>query len=311
MPTPAYSVRHGFTLVELLVVIAIIALLAGMLLAGVSALRLQSRTTKCASNLRNFSSGFMMFAANNNGLLPQANDFDGGGNYYDRITTYVDLYSDTYFCPDTTFPRSMIDKLFADLAPAQYNKVTGTITSAATGLSIIGDANYNADQIRKSVYHTQSYALNRHLARHQQGWRRDETFLAPEPFFNDSSYSIRVAYADKLVFMGEVAGGCSANGVTYVGGYASMDPPGVSSNVVSNGGGNNANGVQYDADFSKISTANKGNMHPRAVHKRTMNIVYLDGHVGREDPLNLCRPGKRNQYTGEGFGFNDSPLIDE
>ena len=307
----ATSRRGGFTLIELLVVIAIIALLAAMLFAGVSALRLQSRITKCAANMRNFSSGFVMFAANNNGLLPQANDFDGAGNYYDRIANYVDLYSDTYFCPDTTFPRTMLDKLFADLTPAQYNKVSGPITSAATGLTIEGDSNYLADQIRKGVYHTQSYAINRHLARHQQGWRRDETVLAPEPFFTDSAYSIRVAYADKLVFMGEVAGGSINGGRTYVGGSPAMDPPGVATNVESNGGGNNANGVQYESDFTKISTANKGSLHPRAVHKRKMNLIYIDGHVGREDPLDLCRPGKRNQYTGEGFGFNESPVIPE
>ena len=305
------SRRGGFTLIELLVVISIIALLAAMLFAGVSALRLQSRITKCAANMRNFSSGFMMFAANNNGLLPQANDFNGAGNYFDRINAYVDLYSDTYFCPDTTFPRPMLDKLFADLTPAQYDKVNGPITSAATGLTIEGDSNYSAEQIRRGVYHTQSYAINRHLARHQQGWTQNESLAASEPFFTDSSYSIRIAYADKLVFMGEIAGGCISNGKTYVGRSPAMDPPGVSSNVVSNGGGNNVNGVQYESDFTKISTANNGGIHPRAVHKRKMNLIYLDGHVGREDPLDLCRPGKRNQYTGEGFGFNETPIIPE
>jgi len=62
--------RKSFTLIELLVVIAIIALLASVLLPALTKAREMGRRIKCVSNLRQFGLAFIMYAQDNDGLLP-------------------------------------------------------------------------------------------------------------------------------------------------------------------------------------------------------------------------------------------------
>jgi prepilin-type N-terminal cleavage/methylation domain-containing protein len=64
------SGRKGFTLIELLVVIAIIALLMGILLPALSAVREQGRRAVCAANEKNMGLGLRLYANDNDGKLP-------------------------------------------------------------------------------------------------------------------------------------------------------------------------------------------------------------------------------------------------
>ena len=69
--------RRAFTLIELLVVISIIALLIGILLPALGAARESARGAVCQSNMRNVSTAFYSYAADNDMYIPGRSSLAG------------------------------------------------------------------------------------------------------------------------------------------------------------------------------------------------------------------------------------------
>ncbi len=69
--------RKGFTLIELLVVISVIALLMAILVPVLQKAKLHARLVICASNQHQIISGIVIYANNNNSLLPPTPSYTG------------------------------------------------------------------------------------------------------------------------------------------------------------------------------------------------------------------------------------------
>jgi prepilin-type N-terminal cleavage/methylation domain-containing protein len=146
------KIARGFTLMELLVVIAIVAILAALLLVGVSRAKAKAQRTVCLNNLRQISLGVRMYSDDSHDAspsvvaasLPLTNPAQSLYSGYRRLmNNYVGLKG----------PPSPQDKLFA--CPADVFNV---------GV-FVGDMEHRGQFVKKSAHDSpdldySSYAFN-------------------------------------------------------------------------------------------------------------------------------------------------------
>jgi prepilin-type N-terminal cleavage/methylation domain-containing protein len=120
--------RRAFTLIELLVVISIIAVLAGMLLPAISSVRLQSKQTNFASNMRQIGLGVLAYTNDNEGITPPRSlaytspNWAGPAFWFEGISTdYLDYTIS--LSNSAVGDQSIARSLFRD--PADQTKYPG------------------------------------------------------------------------------------------------------------------------------------------------------------------------------------------
>jgi prepilin-type N-terminal cleavage/methylation domain-containing protein len=111
-------VRTGFTLIELLVVVAIIALLAALILPGLSRAREYAYFTTCKNNLRQIGIGLLIFGNDNKGsLLAGKFILYYHGESRRRIGSFLDYYWLRSF--DRNPNPDIVKKLYDGTTPGQ------------------------------------------------------------------------------------------------------------------------------------------------------------------------------------------------
>ncbi len=112
-PRLAASRPRGFTLIELLVTIAIIAILAGLLLAGLASAKSIARSAKCKSNLRQLGIALRMYV-DEFAKFPRCESLAFEGTWFGQLLPYAgckvpsrswnlgwaDVYPEVFLCTE-------------------------------------------------------------------------------------------------------------------------------------------------------------------------------------------------------------------
>lgn len=147
--TAAPGHARGFTLIELLVVIAIIAILAAMLLPGLSRAKGQALRIQCVNQVKQLSTTWMLYSTDNREFLV----LNGSGQPRTSGPYLWVLGSNHGFQDALIDPKYLFEPVYALFGP--YLKPS-RIYKCPTDRSILKVGNKNVDKVR-------SYSLNSYL----------------------------------------------------------------------------------------------------------------------------------------------------
>ena len=146
--------NRAFTLIELLVVIAIIAILAAILFPVFAQAKLAAKKTQAISNLKNTTTGVMIYEGDNDDLLPVCNIYVAENNRtaYNRFVPTPETLATGYltqaginslapFYTNALRPYLKNEQIWDD--PAGVSTTSIYNLSIANGMPYLGGGNYS------------------------------------------------------------------------------------------------------------------------------------------------------------------------